>query len=174
MVLAVNEVVRPGFSVAARLAGQDSVGWGPLRAVWFEGWRAGMGCAGPRRSGRGGQRMESACDASLERHLQCVERYMQGCALLTYPRVKSPLRTELAAFLRARLSQAVDDWITLACPAFGIPESQWVEVADWLREAMVRWVRHIEDPENIDTYVYLRNHARRGFISHFPASRFIS
>lgn len=118
--------------------------------------------------------MESACDASLERHLRCVERYMHGCALLTYPRVKSPLRTELAGFLRARVERAVEEWVALACPAFGIPESQWQEVADWLREAMVRWVKHIEDPEDIDTYVYLRNHARRGFISHFPASRFIS
>jgi len=118
--------------------------------------------------------MESACDPSLEQHLQCVERYMRGCALLTYPRTKSALRSELAGLLLTRMPQAVQEWVDLACPAFGIPESQWAEVADWLREAMLRWVRHIEDPEDIDTYIYLRNHARRGFISHFPASRFIS
>ena len=37
-----------------------------------------------------------------------------------------------------------------------------------------RWIRHIEDPENIETYVYLRSHARRGFISQFPPSRFLA
>ncbi len=90
--------------------------------------------------------MESACDPSLEQHLQCVERYMRGCALLTYPRTKSALRSELAGLLLTRMPQAVQEWVDLACPAFGIPESQWAEVADWLREAMLRWVRHIEDP----------------------------
>src|SRR6185369_2481926 len=40
--------------------------------------------------------------------------------------------------------------------------------------ALRRWVRHIADPEDADTYVYLRSHARRGFISKFPASRFLS
>ena len=63
---------------------------------------------------------------------------------------------------------------TWSWPAFGIPETQWLGGADWLRDAMRRWLRHIEDPEDIETYIYLRDHARRGFISHFPASRFIS
>jgi PAS domain S-box-containing protein len=118
--------------------------------------------------------MESTCDASLEQHLRGVERYMRGCALLTYPRTKSPLRSELAGFLLTRLPEAVKEWVDLACPAFGIPASQWMDVAEWIQEAMLRWVRHIEDPDDIDTYIYLRNHARRGFISHFPASRFLS
>jgi PAS domain S-box-containing protein len=118
--------------------------------------------------------MESACDASLEQHLHGVERYMRGCALLTYPRTKSPLRSELAGFLLPRLPAAVQEWVDLVCPAFGIPQSQWPEVTDWIREAMLRWVSHIENPQDIETYIYLRNHARRGFISHFPASRFIS
>lgn len=99
---------------------------------------------------------------------------MRGCALLTYPRQRSPLRTELVAFLRKRLPAAVEEWVELACRAFSIPESQWSEVSDWIRDAMLRWLRHIEDPEDIETYIYVRNHARHGFISHFPASRFLS
>ena len=46
----------------------------------------------------------------------------------------------------ARLPDAVQEWVDLVCPAFGIPEAQWLEVADWLREAMRRWLQHIEDP----------------------------
>jgi len=43
-----------------------------------------------------------------------------------------------------------------------------------MSDAMERWIRHIADPEDVETYAYLRDHARRGFISHFPASRFLA
>jgi PAS domain S-box-containing protein len=39
---------------------------------------------------------------------------------------------------------------------------------------MGRWAQHIRDPEDIDTYLYLAQHTRRGFISQFAASRFLS
>jgi len=41
-------------------------------------------------------------------------------------------------------------------------------------DALLRWARHIEDPDDIETYVYLHEHARHGFIAHSPASRFLS
>jgi len=118
--------------------------------------------------------MEPVDDVSLEAHLKRIEGYMQGCALLTSPRVKTPLRTELAAFLESKLPAAADTWVRQVCGAFGIPESQWDEVREWMHAAALRWIHHIEDPEDVETYVYLRNHARRGFISHFPASRFLA
>jgi PAS domain S-box-containing protein len=118
--------------------------------------------------------VEPAYDASLEAHLKRIEGYMQGCALLTYPRAKSPLRSELAAFMVAKLPAVVDSWVQLIGGAFGIPKSEWGDVREWIRDALRRWIRHIEDPQDIGTYVYLRNHARRGFISQFTASRFLS
>jgi PAS domain S-box-containing protein len=118
--------------------------------------------------------MTSANDPSLAAHLKRIEGYMQGCALLTFPRVRGPLRSELAAFLSAKLPGAVASWVQLVGGAFAIPEAQWPDVHQWMYDATLRWIRHIEDPEDIETYVYLRNHARRGFISHFPASRFLS
>jgi len=118
--------------------------------------------------------MEPVYDASLAQHLKRIEAYMRGCGLLTYPRARSPLRTELAAFLMARIPAAVDDWLRLVGVPLGIPEWEWPDVRMSMRDALVRWVHHIEDPENIDTYCYLRSHARRAFISQFPASRFLS
>ena len=118
--------------------------------------------------------MEPSYDASLAEHLTRIEGYMQGCDLLTYPRRKGPLRRELAAFMSKVLSEAVDAWVQLIGDAFGIPRSEWTDVREWIRDALRRWIRHIEDPQNTETYVYLRNHARRGFISHFTASRFLS
>jgi PAS domain S-box-containing protein len=118
--------------------------------------------------------MEPVLDASLEQHLKRIEGYMRACALLTYPRTPSPLRSELATFLVGRIPEAVDDWIRRVGPALGIAEWEWADVRESMRDALVRWVRHIEDPENIDTYCYLHTHARRAFISQFPASRFMS
>src|SRR5262249_4140866 len=80
-------------------------------------------------------RMEPVDDVSLEAHLKRIEGYMQGCALLTSPRVKSPLRTELAAFLESKLPAAADTWVRQVCGAFGIPESQWDEVREWMHAA---------------------------------------
>jgi PAS domain S-box-containing protein len=118
--------------------------------------------------------MEPVCDSLLKEHLERIEGYMRGCALLSYPRAPSPLRAELAAFLSATIPAAVETWVGVIAAAFGIPETQRLDLHDSMRDALVRWVRHIEDPENIDTYVYLRSHARRAFIGQFPASRFMS
>jgi PAS domain-containing protein len=39
---------------------------------------------------------------------------------------------------------------------------------------MGRWARHIADPSNVETYIFLSQHSRRGFIAQFPASRFLA
>lgn len=118
--------------------------------------------------------MEPVCDSSLEQHLERIEGYMRGCDLLSAARVSSPLRDELCAFLSAKLPEAVDAWVRVVGPGLEIPPWDWTDLRDSMHTALVRWIRHIQDPGNIETYVYLRSHARRAFISHFPASRFLS
>jgi len=118
--------------------------------------------------------MEPVCDSSLERHLERIEGYMRGCDLLTCARVPGTLRDELSAFLLAELPEAVDTWVQVVAPALGIPEWDWTDLRESMCTALARWAHHIKDPENIETYVYLRSHARRAFISRFPASRFLS
>jgi PAS domain S-box-containing protein len=113
-------------------------------------------------------------DDALAEHLRRIERYMRGCALLRFPREKSALRDELASVLDETLPDVVSGWVGHIGPAFGIPQAQWPELSHDIDDALRRWVRHIADPEDSDTYVYLRSHARRGFISKFPASRFLS
>ncbi|HVO24853.1 MAG TPA: ATP-binding protein [Candidatus Margulisiibacteriota bacterium] len=118
--------------------------------------------------------MEPVCDSSLEEHLSRIETYMRSCGLLAYPHTRGALRRELAEFLTARSTEAIDAWVALIGPALGIPPAEWSDLRQSMREALVRWIQHIEDPENIDTYVYLRCHARRAFISRFPPSRFLA
>ncbi|MBP1686869.1 MAG: hypothetical protein H6Q33_3012 [Deltaproteobacteria bacterium] len=118
--------------------------------------------------------MEPVCDATLEQHLERIEGYMRGCDLLTYPRVASPLRDELCAFLWAELPAALDAWVEVVIPGLRIAASEREGLRDSMRTALERWIRHIADPTDTATYVYLRNHVRRSFIAQFPASRFLS
>ncbi len=99
---------------------------------------------------------------------------MGGCALMHHPRTRSPLRDELAQALTDALPDVVRTWVEYIGQAFRIPESQWPALAGDIRDALERWIRHIADPNDCDTYVFLRSHARRGFISKWPASRFLS
>ncbi len=110
----------------------------------------------------------------LDDHLQRVASYMRDCGLLTHDGAPSAVRTTLAGFVRTATPAALESWTPWVGRAFHIPPAQWPEVRRWMAEALNRWVRHIADPADVGTYVFLRNHARRGFISHFPASRFLT
>ncbi|MBI4516372.1 MAG: PAS domain S-box protein [Deltaproteobacteria bacterium] len=118
--------------------------------------------------------MELVYDSSLEAHLRRIEGYMRGCQLLMYPRTRSPLRDELAAFMREVGPEVVDAWVQLIGPALSIPEPERPGISAAMNDALQRWGNHVADPKDIETYVYLRSHARRGFISQFSASRFLS
>lgn len=118
--------------------------------------------------------MEPVCDASLEQHLDRIESYMRGCALLSDARVPSALRDELCAFLSADAPRAIDAWVDIVIPGLGIADAERAELRASMRAALERWIRHIADPTDTATYVYLRNHVRRSFIAQFPASRFLS
>ncbi len=111
-------------------------------------------------------------DKALRDQLERVRDYMQGCGLRDG--VAGQQRLRLAALMRRLAPAIVPRWIETVGPAFGIPEAQRPQVCQWMMEAVERWARYIADPEDVETYVYLRNHARRGFISHFPASRFLA
>jgi PAS domain-containing protein len=116
----------------------------------------------------------AACDASLEKHLKRIETYMRGCGLMIYPRERSRLREELVAFRTDRLDEAVDEWVELIGNALSIPKADWGDMQQWMRDALSRWIHHIGEPEDVETYVYLSEHARHAFIAGFPASRFLA
>jgi PAS domain S-box-containing protein len=118
--------------------------------------------------------MQPLFEEPLEDHLLRVERYMRGCELLQFPRQPSPLRTQLATFIRERAAGVVDEWIGLIAPVYSLLPEQLPEIRQSMYDALLRWAAHIENPHNIETYLYLREHARHGFISHSSPSRFLS
>jgi PAS domain S-box-containing protein len=118
--------------------------------------------------------MQPFFEEPLEDHLKRVEHYMRGCELLCFPREKNPLRTELATFIRERAATIIHEWIAPVAPVFPIPPERIPETICNMQESLLRWAGHIEDPNDIDTYIYLHEHARHGFISHWAPSRFLS
>lgn len=112
-------------------------------------------------------------DPSLDSHVRRIESYLTRTGLARFPRTPSPLRTRLAELIAEHAQDMVSSWARTLGGAFGVPEAYWPQLAADLRAALGRWARHIADPENLDTYAYLRRHTRRGLISRFPASRFL-
>jgi PAS domain S-box-containing protein len=84
------------------------------------------------------------------------------------------LRRTLAAFLGQRGPAVIARWVPAIGHTLGIPESEWPGIDEDQTAALQRWADHIADPDDIETFEYLRRHTRRGFIAQFPASRFLS
>lgn len=118
--------------------------------------------------------MQPLFEEPLEDHLTRVEHYMRGCELLQFPRQSSPLRTRLATFICERAAGIIDEWIGLIAPVYSLLPEQLPEIRQNMYDALLRWAAHIENPHDIETYLYLREHARHGFISHSSPSRFLS
>src|SRR5262249_13015946 len=84
------------------------------------------------------------------------------------------LRRALAAFVELRTPHLTDRWLADIGPTFDIPEADWPSIRADHTAAMSRWAKHISDPDNIETYLFLSRHSRRGFIARSPASRFLA
>src|ERR1051326_3051862 len=87
---------------------------------------------------------------------------------------RTDLRRDLAAFMARRTPALLEPWLRAIGPALGIPEADWPGIMTDQADAVSRWARHVADPSDVETYVVLRRHTRRGFISRFPASRFLA
>jgi PAS domain S-box-containing protein len=113
-------------------------------------------------------------DPSLAAHLERITAYTSGTGLLD-PRGDRPdLRRALAAFITLRAPALLDRWVADVGRGLGIPARDWPGVKADQEAALVRWARHVGDPQNLETYLFLRSHTRRGFIAQFPASRFLA
>jgi PAS domain S-box-containing protein len=113
-------------------------------------------------------------DASLAAHLQRITGYARGTGLLEPGLDRPELRRTLAAAMRRHAPALVDRWVEDLGRAFGIPPRDWPRIVADQLDAVQRWARHVADPSNLETYVFLRAHTRGGFIAKFPASRFLA
>ncbi|MBY0278960.1 PAS domain S-box protein [Candidatus Binatia bacterium] len=116
----------------------------------------------------------AAAFPSLPEHLERIQGYLRGCGLLAFPGNESPLRRQLADFLDQHEGEIVSTWTTTISEALEIDVGRREELAHDIAVAQRRWSAHIRDPEQIDTYVVLREHARGGFISKHAPSRFLA
>src|SRR5262252_2803975 len=98
-------------------------------------------------------------DPRLEEHLRRVKGYMKGCGLRAFPGSEKPLRNQLANFMEQHLEETVRIWMESVGPALNIDYSAWDALIADISDAHVRWIAHIRRPDDVETYVYLRNHA---------------
>jgi PAS domain S-box-containing protein len=149
------------------------------------GWQvAAGGSVGGAWLGRGFHGVDEAAkrpivatgplDPSLARHLERITAYMRGSGLQYHPPDRTELRRTLADFMEARTPALLEPWLRDIGGTLGIPEDDWPRIKTDQAAAVGRWARHIADPEDIETYVQLSRHTRRGFIAQFPASRFLA
>lgn len=111
---------------------------------------------------------------SLEEHVERILGLLRACGLLLFPQSETPLRHRLADFMDAHREETVDRWIAKVGTALEIDDEELSDLIDDIRDAHVRWVARIRDPQDTTTYAVLREHARGGFISKHPPSRFLS
>lgn len=117
---------------------------------------------------------DAAAFPTLPEHLGRIQDYLRGCGLLAFPGNESPLRRQLADFMERHGDEVVRTWTTTIASGLGIDADRMEDLSHDIAVAQERWVAHIRNPEHIETYVVLREHARGGFISKHPASRFLA
>lgn len=128
-----------------------------------------------RKRGNDPSRDDAAANLpTLPEHLERIQGYLRGTGLLAFPGNESPLRRQLADFMDRHADEIVQIWATTIARALEIDTERMGELADDIAVAQRRWVAHIRNPDDIETYVVLREHARGGFISKHHPSRFLA
>ncbi len=110
---------------------------------------------------------------TLQEHLGRIQSYLRGCGVLTFPG-ETPVRRELARFMEEHSDETARLWADAIGPAFEIDDEELDFLAKDMREAQARWLAHVRNPEDVETYAVLREHARGGFIAEHPPSRFLA
>src|SRR5439155_18450926 len=118
--------------------------------------------------------LEPETELELGRELTRITHYLSMSGLQKIAPGRTDLRRDLAAFMARRTPALLEPWLRAIGPALGIPETDWPRIMTDQADAVSRWARHVADPSDVETYVVLRRHTRRGFISRFPASRFLA
>ncbi|HJQ75369.1 MAG TPA: ATP-binding protein [Gaiellaceae bacterium] len=112
-------------------------------------------------------------DSALARQVGRIGTYLRGSGQQRFGPERSDVRRDLAAFMERRTPALLEPWLRAIGPTLGLPEEDWPRIMHDQAAAVARWARHIADPDDVETYEMLALHARRGFISRFPASRFL-
>ncbi len=113
-------------------------------------------------------------EPTLQDHLGRIQEYLLRLGLHAFPASETPLRRQLADFMEDHLEEAVSIWTDVVRRVLEIEPGRLAGLEADIREAQRRWVAHIRNPEDVETYAVLRAHARRGFISQHPPSRFLT
>ena len=110
-------------------------------------------------------------EASIRSQLALIEKLLATQFGETWSREPSSLRTRVAAaeLIEQHLDGIVAQWEQAVAQIFAGPLEKRRES---LHNSLLRFVSHLRDPDNIESYVYLRKHCQEGMLSRANPAQF--
>lgn len=113
---------------------------------------------------------------AIQLHLQTIEKMLGGLFGPIYSREPESLRIRgnVADLIERHFEGIVNQWENAIGSIFGFPtlKQEPGELDETLSNALIRFVAHLRDPDDLRTYVYLRRHCQQGMLSRATPSQF--
>lgn len=115
--------------------------------------------------------------ASVRRELDAIERFLVPLYSPSYNRDAASLgaRADLADLIERNFDPIVEQWRSSITAIFGgwsPSQRPSTEPSDDLSNALIRFVGHLRDPDDIQCYIHLRRHCQEGMLSRAKPSQF--
>ncbi len=113
---------------------------------------------------------------AIQLHLRTIENLLGGLFGPIYSRKPESLRIRghVAELIERHFEGIVNQWEEAIGSIFGFPtlKQEPGELNESLSNALIRFVAHLRDPDDLSTYVYLRRHCQQGMLSRATPSQF--
>ena len=116
---------------------------------------------------------------SIREQLGSIERILEPLYAGTYGRtdIGPRWRREAGRLIEQNFDEILNEWVRavariLTAPASSRPCGPPATLSSDLAAALGRFVAHLTDPDNLDTYVFLRQHCQHGILARVEPSQF--
>lgn len=113
---------------------------------------------------------------AIRTHLASIEKRLEGLFGPIYSRMPASLqaRGQLADLIERHFDHIIRQWQGSICTVFNAPtvNRSDTELTQDLSNALVRFLAHLRDPEDLRTYVHLKRNCEHGMLSRAAPSDF--
>lgn len=115
---------------------------------------------------------------SIRNQLGTIERMLSVLFGEAFSRDPASLkaRVEGADLIERHFDGIVEQWTdavrSIFQSTYGVTDSDREQLRNNLSNALIRFVEHLRDPDNLETYVYLHKHCQEGMLSRAKPSQF--
>src|ERR1700682_5214428 len=113
---------------------------------------------------------------AIRLHLEKIEKLLRGLFGPIYSDEPESLegRSDVADIIEQHFDAIVSEWEEAIGAIFGLPtvNREPGEASPDLVNSLIRFVAHLRDPNDLQTYVHLRKHCQQGMLSRAQPSQF--